>query len=91
MRSVTTREPLYTEQDRAELLALQLYRDRLCPLHGGPRSECEATDDHMPDWSASSSYCHATVALIEAQAAASDPNKPNRYAPAKLWRTTPRR
>ena len=39
-RSVTTREPRWTEQDRAWVLALAEYRAGLCPLHGGPLDEC---------------------------------------------------
>lgn len=46
VRAVTIREPRYTEQDFAELIALDRYRSTLCPLHGGPLDECgtEAAD-----------------------------------------------
>jgi hypothetical protein len=89
VRSVTRREPLYTEQDRAELLALAMYRDRLCPLHGGPLSECRATEDHLPDFEVSKNYCQAQVALIEAKSVASQ--SPSRYHGALLWSTRKRR
>ena len=45
VRSVTVREPEWTEQDRAEILALGLYRSRLCPLHGGPIEECTSPEE----------------------------------------------
>lgn len=83
---MTVREPRYTDQDRAELLALALYRESLCPLHGGPRSECQATEGHIPDFDVSSTYCQATVSLIEAQNAVG--SSPNRYAGARLWTTS---
>ncbi len=92
VRSVTRREPSFTEQDRAELLALALYREQLCPMHGGPRSECEAKEGETPPsfW-ASSSYCHVQVELIEAQSAGAKDDRARQYAPAKLWKVRPRR
>jgi hypothetical protein len=85
VRSITRSEPRYTDQDRAELIALALYREGLCPIHHGPRSECESRDGQPPpSFRASSSYCHAQVELIEAQSVNSD-DRARRYAPAKLW------
>lgn len=39
-RSVTVREAAWTEQDRGWVLAHDLYRAQMCPLHGGPLTEC---------------------------------------------------
>lgn len=85
IRSITRQQPLYTDQDRAELLALALYRDGLCPIHGGPLTDCQATDGHMPDFAVKKTYCQAEVALIEARNAASQ--NPSRYHGALLWST----
>lgn len=86
IRSITRSEPSFTEQDRAELLALALYREQLCPIHGGPRSECEAREgEPLPSFRASSSYCHVQVELIEAKSAGSSGASAQRYAPAKLY------
>lgn len=40
VRSVTVREPEWSEQDRAWMLALVGYRASLCPTCGGPIEEC---------------------------------------------------
>jgi hypothetical protein len=83
LRSITRRESSFTEQDRAELIALALYREQLCPLHGGPLSECQVKEgEPMPSFVASSSYCHAQVEKIEAMNAGADVGK---YHSAKLW------
>lgn len=85
MRSVTTREPEWTEQDRAEILALALYRSRLCPIHGGPLDECTSPEESGAQFVAERSTCRAQLALIEAQRAADDGKKPSPYAGARLW------
>lgn len=85
MRSVTVREPEWTEQDRAEILALGLYRSQLCPLHGGPLEECTSHEETGAQFEASRSTCRAQLALIEAQRAADDGKKPSPYAGARLW------
>ncbi len=83
MRAVTTREPLYTEQDRAELLALDVYRAGLCPLCGRPREVCTAPEGtYQIDtvWE----VCQATRAVAEIQAGTyTDDNYPHRRA--HLW------
>lgn len=88
MRSVTVWEPLYTEQDRAELLALQVYRDSLCPLCGRPLEVCTSHEETGPQFTARvSAVCRITRAKLERQRAMTDggrkPMPPN--APAYLW------
>lgn len=85
VRSVTTREPEWTEQDRAEVLALALYREGLCPLHGGPLEDCTAADGVIPDWTANSTYCQAAVARVDAENAGEQSKTPHRFAAARLW------
>ena len=64
MRSVARSEPLFTELDRAEILALGIYRRSLCPLHGGPLAECTTREDEGPDWRVSTLRCRAQDALL---------------------------
>lgn len=86
---MTTREPLYTEQDRAELLALALYRDGLCPLCGRPRRVCTSHEESGPAFSATYTVCRATLARIEKVNAMTDGGKkPLPRAPAYLWSMT---
>lgn len=67
IRSVTTREPRWTAQDVAELEALRLYRDSLCPKCGRPLEVCTSPEDAPGsaafdvDWR----VCRATKRLIE--------------------------
>jgi hypothetical protein len=81
---VTVREPLYTEQDRAELLALALYREGLCPLCGRPLEVCTA-DEADPKTAAFDvvwRVCNATRRLAEFKRAtySDDTKHPNREA-----------
>ncbi|MCZ7440811.1 hypothetical protein O7598_30790 [Micromonospora sp. WMMC241] len=80
------REPEWTEQDRAEILALGLYRAGLCPLHGGPLSECTTPEESGAQFEADRSTCRARLALIEAQRAADDGKAPGPYAGARVWK-----
>lgn len=83
---MTTREPLFTEQDRAELLALALYREGLCPLCGRPQRICTSHEEQGPDFTATYTACRATLALLEQQRAISEGGKkPRPNAPAYLW------
>jgi hypothetical protein len=87
---VTVREPRFTEQDRAELLALQLYRDGLCPACGRPLEVCTAPEETGAKFDVSWQVCNATRTLLEAQRGAyEDKQHPN--APAHLWGTTIRK
>lgn len=90
MRSVTTREPLYTEQDRAELLALALYRDGLCSLCGHPLEVCTSDEDAGAQFDVVWKTCRATRDKLERQRAVyGEKQHPNR--PAHLWGTAIRK
>jgi hypothetical protein len=80
VRATTVREAEWTDQDRAEILALALYRSQLCPLHHGPLSECTSHDDTGPQFKVRKIRCRATDALIGEQEATKLP-KPG----ALLW------
>lgn len=89
---MTTREAAWTEQDRAELLALALYRDSLCPLCGRPQRICTSHEETGPAFTADYTVCRATLALIEKQRGLSDGGKkPRPNAPAYLWAVHTRR
>lgn len=71
MRSVTTRESEWTEQDRAEVLALALHRAELCPCGCGQRYVDTTSDEETgPQFTADRKVCRARLALLEAQKAA---------------------
>ena len=92
VRSVKTQEPRYTEQDRSELLALVLYRSWLCPDGCGFLAEDVFSHEETgPAFLAEHKACRATLALIEAQRAASDPTKPNPNSRARVWHLQIRR
>lgn len=87
---MTVREPSWTEQDRAEILALAHYRDGLCPCGcGHPAAETTSQEEGGPQFVADRVTCRARRALIEAQRAA-DENSPSPYAAARLWRVDKR-
>lgn len=81
VRSVITREPLYTEQDRAELLALALYRDGLCPVCGGLLSECTSHEATGPKFKATAVRCRRRDVQLMAQTAKQDTDRPE----ALVW------
>ncbi|TDB82941.1 hypothetical protein E1091_18545 [Micromonospora fluostatini] len=81
---MTTREPEWTEQDRAEVLALALYRRELCPCGCGHRyADTTSPEATGPRFAAERVVCRARLALMEAQQAAetSDPA----IAGSRLW------
>lgn len=86
MRSVTVREPEWTEQDRAEILALDLYRKSLCPLHGGPLAECTSHEDTGPKFVVARKRCRAQDAVLMEQKLAEKIDRPG----AVLWSVTPK-
>jgi predicted amidophosphoribosyltransferase len=91
---VTTREPLWTEQDRAELIALALYRDGLCPKCGRPLDVCTSDEGKpgAPQFEVNQSLCRATRAIAETISGLTDAGKkPLRNAEARLWGTTIRK
>jgi hypothetical protein len=92
-RSVTTRESEWTEQDRAELLALALYRAQLCPCGCGYRADDTTSDEATSGitFTASRVTCRARLALVEAQRAVDEGKKPSPNAAARLWRVQMRK
>jgi hypothetical protein len=65
---VTTREPEWTEQDRAEQLALAEYRASLCPCGCGyPVADTTAHYTVGPEYDASQVECRARAAQLEAK------------------------
>jgi hypothetical protein len=67
---VTTREPEWTEQDRAEVLALALYRSQRCPCGCGHRyADTTSPEESGPRFVAERVVCRARLALLEAQKA----------------------
>lgn len=92
VRSVTTREPRWTEQDRAELIALALYRESLCPRCGRPLDVCTSDEETGPQFEVSESTCRSALAIAEVKNKLSDHGKkPIPYAEARLFGTTIRR
>jgi hypothetical protein len=90
VRSTTTREPEWTEQDRGELLALALWRERPCPCGcGNPAALTLLPEDKGPDWVVEESTCTARFALLEQQNAV--PESRAKYLPASLWTVRPRK
>jgi len=86
---VTNREASWTEQDRAELLALDVYRAGLCPCGCGHQVVDTLSDESGgPRFVADRVICRARMALIEAQRAAEE--NPSPYAAARLWRVDKR-
>jgi hypothetical protein len=67
---VTTREPEWTDQDRAEALALAMWRSALCP--GGCRQPLDESTSHYdkgPSYEAKSMTCRACAELQVSQRA----------------------
>ena len=75
VRSVTTREPLYTEHDTALLLALAEYRDGLCECCGIPKAITQGHERDAPRFVVGKRYCLARRTLIETQEAFTDGGK----------------
>lgn len=90
---MTTREPLYTEQDQAELIALALYREGLCPLCGQPLDVCTSPEDGGPQFTPTYRACRASMEIADKQMALAEKNQKSgdRYARARLWGTTIRK
>lgn len=81
VRAVTTREAEWTERDRAEILALDLWRQGLCPLHGGPLADCTSHEDTGPQFVVHKKRCRAHDAVLTAQAGLKNTLRPG----ALLW------
>lgn len=83
MRTVAVSEPAWTEQDRAEILALAAYRDSLCPCGCGLESaDTLSHEETGPQFRATRVACRARMKLLDEQQAA--PESP--YQSARLWR-----
>lgn len=92
VRSITTREPTWTEQDRAEALALAEYRASLCPGGCGfGVDETTTHEDHGPEFTATKTTCRACASRLEAQRAVNDGEKSNPDAAARIWQITMRK
>lgn len=91
VRSVTTREPEWTEQDTAEILALVEYRAMLCPCGCGFLTE-ETTSHEAggPQFEAHRTLCRARRELVEQQTAhaKSKGDHGDPIAAARLWGLT---
>jgi hypothetical protein len=88
--STTTRQPRWTEQDRAEIFALLLYRERPCPCGCGQPAELTLQPEaEGPGWLVDQITCTARLALLEAQRAAVG-TRGTENAAARLWRIQPR-
>lgn len=75
VRSVTTTEPLWTEQDLAELLALQDYRSTLCPCCGFPKAVTQVHEKDAPNFVVSRKVCWARKTLNQVQAVVENDKK----------------
>ncbi|PRX07354.1 hypothetical protein [Actinoplanes italicus] len=84
VRAVTTREPLYTEQDREELLAYAIYREGLCPVCGGALEECTSHEATGIRFKAHRLRCRRRDAVLRAAEELENPRRPE----ALVWSTT---
>ena len=86
-----TREPEWTEVDRAEVFALQLYRTSLlCPCGCGfLRQDTFSPEGKGPDFASTRQVCRARLVQLETAASVDDPNKPLPVsAGARVWTTS---
>ena len=87
VRAVTTTEPRWTPQDRAEMLALTDYRASICPNGcGQPVTESTSHWRTGPQYDPRSITCRACAAMAEAQSAAEERKVAD--LPAKIWYIT---
>lgn len=90
-QSVTTAEPRWTEQDRAEVLALAIWRERPCPCGcGNPAALTLIPETEGPEWVVEETTCTARLALIEKQNAIAQTPR-GKYLGASLWAVRPRK
>lgn len=88
IRSITTTESRWTEQDRGEAIALTLWRAERCPCGCGNRAALSLMPEAIgPQWVVEETPCIARMALIEHQnAVAKDRGD---LMPASLWSVRP--
>lgn len=75
VRATATREPLWTEQDTAEMLALTEYRESLCDCCGLPKAMTQGEERDAPRFVVSKKYCLARRTMIESQLALTNNGK----------------
>jgi hypothetical protein len=90
VRSVTTREPEWTEQDIGEMHALTVFRATLlCPCGCGfLLADTTSHEETGPRFQVSRTLCRARKELIEQQTAHArsfDQNAPDPIPTARLW------
>lgn len=85
VRSVTVREPEWTEQDLLEVLALAEYRDSLCDCCGLPKSQVWVHERDAPPFVVSKWLCLARRTLNETQAHLFSDKPPTPSQQALLW------
>lgn len=67
---MTVSEPAWTEQDRAEIIALAVMRAERCPCGCGQRwADVTSPEETGPQFVASRVVCRARLALLEARRA----------------------
>jgi hypothetical protein len=92
IRAITTTEPRWTEIDRAEALALALYRSGLCPCGCGNKvTQTLVPEADGPAWEVHEISCTARMALLEVQNAVRESPSRAKYLPASLWLVRPRK
>ncbi|MEU4367557.1 hypothetical protein [Micromonospora chersina] len=83
IRSITHRESEWTEQDRAEVLALRAYRAERCPCGCGQKYvDTTSPEETGPHFVVERKVCRARLALVEAQEANKRDDAVGR---ARLW------
>lgn len=91
VRTIMTRESEWTEVDRAEVHALQLYRTSLlCPCGCGfLRKDTLSPEGQGPDFASTRQVCRARLIQLETAASVDDPKKPRPIsADARVWTTS---
>jgi hypothetical protein len=86
VRSTTTREPEWTDQDLAEYEAWAEYEASLCPCGCGfLKAETTSSHDTGPEFDVSTTTCRARASLLEAKRAVADGKGANPDEPARLY------
>lgn len=82
---MTTTEPEWTDQDRAEILALAEYRDSLCDCCGLPKAMVWVHERDAPKFVVSKFPCQARKVLNISQAAYFGKDQPTPSQQALRW------
>ncbi|GAA1337123.1 hypothetical protein GCM10009611_03080 [Arthrobacter roseus] len=75
----------WDEPEQTWMLALQYYRDGLCPLCGMPRSICGDPENEMKVKSPPPSRCHFTTARLRRQESQTSGQVKPKYEGALLY------